>query len=144
MAVVARTRTRPAPPPAPKPEKLVFGHPVVGGPRDAMGAGFPIYTEGRTTPQWPYRTGSELIGYRLSEYQHVRSKGRLFHAGTDIVPVGTHAWQLRNGEFRYLGKFTSNDKALQQVEAAHARARSTSVPPVQPVAARPRVRITPK
>jgi len=111
---------------------------VVGGPKGALSHGILHYSEGKSTRQWPFRAGSELLGAYCHEYTHTKKGGRLFYNGTDIAFVCTHAWQWREGQWRYLGKFNGTDEAKGRIEMV--RQRLASDVPVQPVAPASRLR----
>jgi hypothetical protein len=119
-----------------EPEALgPYGKRIVGGPKQNMSGGTPVFTEGRSIKAWPFRTGDEMVGFLLNEYVHTKSKAKLFHNGTDIAYASTHAWQLREGEWRYMGVFKAADDARAKIILAKVRADASQQ--VQRVASPP-------
>ena len=129
-----------APPPRRRAPQLVqppkprhpWDVPVVGGPKISLGTGSPVFTEGTPTKSWPYRTGSDFIGYFVDEYQHTKTKAKVFYGGTDIQHVHTHAWQFREGSLRYIGSFPGRDAACGRIKMLWERAKAGQVQRVAP------------
>lgn len=84
-----------------------------GGPARFQSAGFPIYSEGRTIPKWPYRE-CELIGYRLLEYRRAGLPD--FRGGGNSTPHRYHVWRYVAGAMHYVG-------ACREIEACNGLLR---------------------
>lgn len=131
--------TTPTPParrraPAPVVVKVgpqIEGLDIVGGPAAAK-LGRPIFSEGKSMRQWPFVTGTKLIGLALDEHRAKDGK-TIWYVDANSRFVHTHFWVANRatGKMTYRGTASSRERAKAQMENVQPVAAVTNMQPIE-------------